>query len=119
MLPAAARLRRRVDFTETVRRGRRVGRGALVVHVQFGPSVPGTVPREPPRVGFVVGKAVGGSVVRNLVLRRLRHLVRDRLDRIPPGARLVIRARPSAAEVDYPQLERDLDGALNRVLKAA
>jgi ribonuclease P protein component len=68
------------------------------------------------RAGFVVSKAVGGSVVRNLVKRRLRHLVRDRLDLFPPGSLVVIRALPGAGEAGYDQLARHLDAAVQRLL---
>ncbi len=42
--------------------------------------------RSPTRAGFVVSKAVGGAVVRNKVKRRLRHLMRERVDQLPPVA---------------------------------
>jgi ribonuclease P protein component len=70
------------------------------------------------RVGFVVGRAVGNSVIRHRTVRRLRHLVRDRLDRLPAGSILVIRALPPAAEADSARLGRDLDAALTRLLPA-
>lgn len=69
-----------------------------------------------PRVGFVVGRTVGGSVVRHRVVRRLRHLVRDRLDRLPAGSLTVVRALPPAREADSAALGRDLDAALGRLL---
>jgi ribonuclease P protein component len=117
MLAAAQRLRRRGDFTATVRTGRRAGRGTVVVHL--------VLPEEPARpdadhgvrAGFVVSKAVGGAVVRNVVKRRLRHLARERLDRLPPGSDLVIRALPSAAQADYGQLGADLEEALSMALR--
>ena len=68
------------------------------------------------RAGFVVGKAVGNSVCRHRVTRRLRHLVRDELHRLPDGADLVVRARPEAATADPAQLARDLRAGLDRVL---
>lgn len=68
----------------------------------------------PPRAGFVVSKAVGGAVVRNLVKRRLRHLVRARIGALPDGAMLVVRALPAAAGRSYSELGADLDGALAR-----
>ena len=68
MLPAPARLRRREDFTLAVRRGRRAGRDTLVAHY-LAPD--GAVPVA--RAGFVVGRAVGNSVVRHRVSRQLRH----------------------------------------------
>ena len=70
------------------------------------------------RVGFVVGRAVGNSVVRHRTVRRFRHLVRDRLDRLPAGSILVIRALPAAAAADSTGLGRDLDAALSRLVPA-
>jgi ribonuclease P protein component len=67
------------------------------------------------RAGFVVGRAVGGSVVRHRTVRRLRHLVRDRLRLLPAGSLLVVRALPPAAEADSAQLGRDLDATFDRL----
>jgi RNase P protein component len=71
-----------------------------------------------PQAGFVVSRAVGGSVERHRVVRRLRHLVRGRLDLLPAGARLVVRALAPARDADSDVLGRDLDAALARVLDA-
>ncbi|MGW7050223.1 ribonuclease P protein component [Streptomyces sp. NPDC054887] len=119
MLPTENRLRRREDFATAVRRGRRAGRPLLVVHLRSSgatdPHAPGeSVPR--PRAGFVVSKAVGNAVVRNLVKRRLRHLVRERLSELPPGSLVVVRALPGSGDADHAQLARDLDAALERLL---
>ena len=70
-----------------------------------------------PRAGFVVGKAVGNSVVRHRVTRRLRAVVHDQLDRLPPTADLVVRARPEAATASSADLRRDLSAGLDRVLR--
>jgi ribonuclease P protein component len=72
-------------------------------------------PTDSTRVGFVVSRAVGPAVVRNRVKRRLRHLMRDRLSVIPPGARVVVRANPAAANADYSEIARDLDRCLASV----
>lgn len=90
MLPASARLRSSDDFRTTVRRGRRIGRPTLVLHVV---SRPDTITR----AGFVVSKAVGGAVTRNRVKRRLRHLVAARLTGTGTGLDVVVRALPAAA----------------------
>ena len=63
-----------------------------------------------------MSKAVGGAVVRNKVKRRLRHLMRDRVDLFPPGSLVVVRALPGAGDADHTQLARDLDAALHRLL---
>jgi ribonuclease P protein component len=123
VLAAAQRLRRSTDFAAAVRGGRRVGRGAVVVHLTL-PAVPGQPDLSEParsdveqasassRAGFVVSKAVGNAVVRNRVRRRLRHLVRERLTELPAGSTLVVRALPAAADAPYARLAGDLDAAL-------
>lgn len=75
----------------------------------------------PPRVGFVVSKAVGNSVVRHRVVRRLRAQVAERLTRgvVPDGTDLVVRAQPPAATASSAELGSALDSALDRVLQAA
>jgi ribonuclease P protein component len=69
-----------------------------------------------PRAGFVVGRAVGNSVVRHRVTRRLRAAVREELHRLPPAADLVVRARPEAATAESARLRRDLASGLDRLL---
>lgn len=117
VLPSENRLRRREDFTTAVRRGRRAGRPHLVVHLSRRTDPHAVEERHPPpRAGFVVSKTVGNAVVRNRVQRRLRHLIRDRLYRLPAGSLVVVRALPGARAATYDQLARDLDAALERLL---
>ena len=121
MLPAGSRLTRRDEFATTVRRGRRVGRPHLVVHLHV-PAADGGAPPGADvavRAGFVVSRGVGGSVVRHRVARRLRHLVRGRLAELPAGARLVVRALPAAADAPSSVLAGDLDSALRAVRRRA
>jgi ribonuclease P protein component len=125
VLPAAARLTRSQDFGLVIRRGRRAGRPRLVVHALMDGGQPAGSDRirssptrdaaNPPRVGFVVSKAVGNAVVRHRVARRLRHLMRDRLPILPEGAALVVRALPPAAEATSRDLGADLDATLRRL----
>jgi ribonuclease P protein component len=68
----------------------------------------------PPRAGFVVGRSVGGAVVRNRIRRQLRHLMASRIASLPPGARVVVRVLPAAATSSGAQLAADLDAALAR-----
>jgi ribonuclease P protein component len=126
MLPAVARLRRRDEFSFVLRSGSRAGRSSLVVHLaQPAPLAseqsdtaanPAVAVGVRPRAGFVVSKAVGNSVVRHRVVRRLRHLMLDRLAGLPPGSMVVVRALPAAADRSSAGLGRDLDSALARLL---
>jgi ribonuclease P protein component len=107
VLPAAARMTRRVDFDATVRRGRRLGCSRVVLHAASGEG--------PTKVGFVVSKAVGRAVVRNRVQRRLRHVMRSRLAALEPGTLLVVRALPAAASASSAELASKVDVLLGRL----
>jgi ribonuclease P protein component len=106
------------DFTAVTRRGRRARSGALVVYL-LGPEMPVAAspgdPDRPSSIGLIVGKSVGGSVVRHRVSRRLRAQLSDRLQLIPSGSRLVVRALPEAAQARSVVLGRELDQALGRL----
>ena len=107
-------MRRRAEFAATVRGGRRAAAGSvLVVHCRVSPD------DTPARVGFIVGRTVGSAVARNRVRRRLRHLMRDRLGALPPGATLVVRANPAAVVASSSQLAAAVDGAVARAVAAA
>lgn len=114
MLPAPHRLRDGSAFGQAVRRGRRAGGRVVVLHLLTAGS-----PAAPAQVGLVVSKAVGNAVQRNRVKRRLRHLLRDRIGRLPTGSRLVVRALPEAAAASYAGLGRELDRGLSRLLDEA
>lgn len=91
----------------------------MVLH--FLPERPGHLggghmPPPGARAGFVVGKAVGNSVVRHRVTRRLRAVVASELHRLPVTADLVVRARPEAAEATSGVLQHDLVTGLDRLL---
>ncbi|MCY4621962.1 MAG: ribonuclease P protein component [bacterium] len=64
------RLSGAVQFSEVLRHGRRIRRGGITVvsHRRDGGL---------PRVGLVVGRRVGGAVVRNRAKRRLRASLRE------------------------------------------
>jgi ribonuclease P protein component len=66
-------------------------------------------------VGFVVSKAVGNSVVRHRVTRRLRALMAQRVADLPDGADVVVRAQPAAATARFEELAAELDRGLRRV----
>jgi ribonuclease P protein component len=103
---------RPAEFTAVTRNGTRARRGALVVH-ELGQLSPDT--SAAPRVGLIVGRAVGGSVVRHRVSRRLRAQLASRVNKLPTGCGVVVRALPEAADATSAQLAQDLDRALERL----
>lgn len=114
MLPARNRLRTGADFSAVTRArgGARAGSRLLVVHANQTDSRA----VRPPRVGFVVSKAVGGAVVRNRVKRRLRALMAARLPLVPAGVDLVVRAQPACADLTSSALGTELDRLLGQAL---
>lgn len=96
--------------------GRRRGSSSTltVVVTPRAPQDDSTTDPHPVRVGFVVSKQVGNSVVRSRVQRRLRHVVAERLSELPVGHDLVVRAHPAAATAEWGRLVADLDRCLQR-----
>lgn len=73
----------------------------------------------PTRVGFVVSKAVGNAVTRNLVERRLRAAVRTHVGAQPVGYDVVVRALPGSAGATFAALDDELGGAWQGALRRA
>jgi ribonuclease P protein component len=111
VLPAAARLRHKAEFSAALRGGSRAGRPLLSGHLLIRAD------DEPARVGFVVSRAVGPAVVRNRVRRRLRHLARGRLASLPGGSLLVLRANPRAATAPQADIAAELDLVIGALLR--
>jgi ribonuclease P protein component len=95
-------LRRRADFEAVGRRGTARSTRLLVLRtLRTG--------RSETRVGLSTPRTLGGAVQRNRVRRRLRELVRTRLEAIGPGWDLLLIARPAAAEATHAELGAALD----------
>jgi ribonuclease P protein component len=114
VLPAPNRLRQRAEFASAVRgpRSTRAGSRLLVVHATVTDARAGC----PPRVGFVVSRAVGGAVVRNRTKRRLRAITASRVGRLPAGADVVVRANPPAGQASSRELAEALDPLWDKVI---
>lgn len=65
-----------------------------------------------PRFGLVVSKAVGDSVTRHRVSRRLRHVAGSLLDELDDDLLVVIRANPASAAATHDELLRDMRNGL-------
>jgi ribonuclease P protein component len=117
VLPARHRLRESADFTAAVRGpgASRAGGRLIVVHANRTDARADL----PPRVGFVVSKAVGNAVVRNRTKRRLRAAVAIRLGDIPSGVDVVVRANPAAASVGWSELDEAVGRQLSRACRVS
>jgi ribonuclease P protein component len=93
-----------------MRAGSRAASRTMVVHARASGS------STPARAGFVVGRSVGGSVVRNQVTRRLRHLMVSHLEDLPAGTDVVVRALPASAGASGAELAHDLSSSVRRAM---
>lgn len=100
--PRSSRLLRHADFERVYKQGRRQFSASMTVFYL------GRAEGEGLRVGFTVGRALGGAVQRNRMKRRLREAVR--LTRPTPGPRadVVINPKKIVASVDFRELSNEL-----------
>ena len=68
------------------------------------------------RVGFIVSKAVGIAVKRNLTKRRMREIARE-LRTDDGNLDIVVRALPGAAELDWVELKTQVSTAWASVVR--
>jgi ribonuclease P protein component len=109
--PRAARLLRHADFERVYKQGRRHFSASMTVfywpRTDADPDVlPGkTMARTPAprglRVGFTVGRALGGAVQRNRMKRRLREAVRMSLPASAVAADVVINPKKSLLTAEF------------------
>lgn len=114
MLAKANRLTRGIDYRHVSRRGARSAAGHVVTHiVETGES-------RPARFGFIVSKAVGNAVRRNLIRRRLKAICAEALPDVREGADIVFRALPSSAGAPFDELRAQARRGMSRrgVLRA-
>ncbi|NLE75304.1 MAG: ribonuclease P protein component [Chloroflexi bacterium] len=106
-LPRDARLHLQRQYQRMRQEGRTWADRYLVLS-----AAPNGLPHA--RLGFVVGKRVGGAVVRNRVRRLMREACRLRRPEIAPGWDVVWIARAGAAEAGWLQIQRSVQGLLQR-----
>jgi len=104
--PHGSRLLRHADFERVYKQGRRHFSASLTVFYlerqatgsAGGQQVSGL------RVGFTVGRALGGAVQRNRMKRRLREAVRLSRPRPGPNADVVINPKKAVLTVEFEAL---------------
>ena len=102
------RINRASDFRATVRTGRKVTSAHTVVYVV------GTRDDSPTRFGFIVSKAVGNSVVRHFVTRRLRAIGHELLPAHSSGVDVIVRALPGSDEIDWALLYTEVAAGVSK-----
>ena len=97
MLPKAHRLRTSLEFALTTKVGLRASSNSLVLYVH---SSEGLNLADGPKVGLIVNKSVGGSVIRHRVSRQLRHAIAQHLVKFPKNSYIVIRVLRAEQKFD-------------------
>ena len=101
--PKDARLRKRSEFRQVYDQGFRTSSAyfaAVCLKVEGQARA---------KVGFAVTKALGGSVVRNRIRRRLREAVRLSLGGLAPGWAVVVQARKGALDAPFEDLRKEVE----------
>jgi ribonuclease P protein component len=107
--PSSARLLRHADFERVYKQGRRHFAGHMTVFYLHRSGGQG------PRVGFTVGRVLGGAVDRNRMKRRLREAVRCHRGLITAGADVVINPKKSLLRADFPELLLEVEKAFQTI----
>jgi ribonuclease P protein component len=102
-----ASLRRRAEFARLRQRGRRMATPHFTVF-----AAPAYRSDERAVVGMTVAKTVGKAVDRNRLRRRMAAILHDALT--GRRLRLLLIARPGAAEVPFASLREEIAGAVER-----
>lgn len=109
MLAQKNRLRRASDFA-LASKGMRVSGENFLLYVAT--PTKGEQAGAPVKVGLIVGKNVGGSVVRHRVSRQIRHAIAPHLAQFPNGTLLLFRAHPGAAT----RINKNLSGEVSALV---
>jgi ribonuclease P protein component len=114
--PRTARLLRHADFERVYKQGRRHFSASITVfywprpHVEQGARAGAPAPQGL-RVGFTVGRALGGAVQRNRMKRRLREAVRMSRPVAGVAADVVINPKKSLLSTDFAALQNEVSRA--------
>lgn len=113
-------LRKRADFERVYAQGRRHFSQNLTVFFrrrEAADPVPyGAEPgRTGTRVGFTVGRVLGGAVERNRMKRRMREAVRQELAWLTTPVDVVIHPKRSVLKVDFAVLRQEMAAAFTAV----
>ena len=114
--PRSVRLLRHADFERVYKQGRRHFAAHMTLfYLPRGGNESGA---EGVRVGFTVGKVLGGAVVRNRMKRRLREAVRLH-GMIPDAMDVVINPKKSLLTAAFVDVQSEIRRAFEVIGKAA
>ena len=117
MLPKDARLTSSSDFARTTKSGSRATTDHFVGYLYINPAVNQSDEKVSPKAGLVISKAVGNSVQRHRLARRVRHAIAPNLSTLPANSLLVIRALKQGESFNSDEITRLIKKVTERALK--
>ena len=113
--PRAARLLKHSDFDRVYKQGRRHFSPHMTVF--YLRQAEGASPEKIARVGFTVGRVLGGAVQRNRIKRRLREEVRRLRSALKGAVDVVINPKKSVLTVEFPVVVEEVSRAFEVIAK--
>ncbi|HEY4899962.1 MAG TPA: ribonuclease P protein component [Terriglobales bacterium] len=118
--PKSKHLLRHADFQRVYQAGRRQFTGNMTVFfLRRTPVTEGAVTANSLRVGFTVGKVLGGSVERNRIKRRMREAVRTSWPSIDAPVDVVFHPRKSVLGLPYAEVASEVARGLQLAVQRA
>jgi ribonuclease P protein component len=120
--PRAARLLKHSDFERVYKQGKRHFSSHMTVFYlrqAEGASPQSALPEKRARVGFTVGRVLGGAVDRNRIKRRLREAVRMRRSLLTDACSVdvVINPKKSVRTVEFSVVLEEVGRAFDVIAK--
>jgi ribonuclease P protein component len=109
---SSMRLLRHADFERVYKKGRRHFAAHVTVFYLAREQGAGL------RIGFTVGKVLGGAVVRNRMKRRLREAVRLHWPGVRVAVDIVINPKKSLLKVEFSELGNEISRAFEVIQKS-
>ena len=118
--PKSRHLRKHADFQRVYQSGRRQFTGNMTVFfLRRNSSADAKQTGNAPRVGFTVGKVLGGSVERNRIKRRMREAVRLSAQACEGPIDVVFNPRKSVSNLPFAELVNEVTRALRLAAQRA
>lgn len=109
--PKSSRLLKHADFQAVYEQGKKHFSGNVTAFYRERKDLGG------PRVGFAVGKVLGGAVERNRVRRRLRAVVGRRLGLMARPLDVVMHPRKSVLNLEFSRLDAEIERLFSSLQK--
>jgi len=109
--PKSSRLLKHADFQAVYREARKHFSGNFTVFYRRRNDTAG------PRIGFTVGKVLGGAVERNRIRRRMKAAVQRHLAGFRGPLDVVMHPRKSVLNIDFPRLDAEIEQIMAAIQK--